>query len=168
MRIPVRVHRTGESEGIVIVSVSLDEESEKRLKRIQEVYGLSGRSEAVRLALRSAANDAKDSSEISGDSEGVIVCVRKDHSDPWMAIIQERHAEVVKSLMHSHLKDSRCIDVMIISGDGEEVREMVNEITASGKADYVRFVANRSVHRFRTYPLAGPVGPLINIINRPP
>lgn len=126
-----------------IVSVSLDEESEKGLERIQEAYGVNGRSEAVRLAIRTAVGDLKDAEGLTGTAEGVIVCVRRDHADPWMNVIQERHVRILKSLLHSHLRDSRCLDVMIVSGDADEVVGMVAEIKGAGKADYVRFVANR-------------------------
>ena len=123
-----------------IVSISLDDESRSSLNEIQKEYGLACRSEAVRLAIRSAMAGMQESGKLKGTVEGVLIVVRREHADPWMSAIQARYVRAVKTQLHSHLRDERCLDVMIVSDDAEGLRSMLREIEGSGKADYVRFI----------------------------
>jgi len=42
--------------------------------------------------------------------------------------------------MHSHLQDRKCLEIMIITGDGESAVNMIKEIRSVGEAEYVKFV----------------------------
>ena len=123
-----------------IISISLSEESIEALDNIQKAYGLKGRSEAVRRAISAAKAEAQDSEDLEGMGEGVLIIVKKDHTDPWMNLIQAKHESEIKTQLHSHLKDHKCLEVMVISSEAEKLTSMLKEIHSTGKADYVRFV----------------------------
>jgi len=123
-----------------VVSVSLGDDDIENLDRIQKEYGLKGRSDAVRTAVRMANSDLENLKEMQGNVEGVLITVRSDHADPWLNLIQARHVGIVTTQLHSHLQDRRCLEVMILSGKAESVRAMILEVEGSGKAEYVRFV----------------------------
>ncbi|MDR2698541.1 MAG: CopG family transcriptional regulator [Candidatus Methanoplasma sp.] len=123
-----------------IVSISLNDESIEALEDIQEKFGLKGRSEAVRMAIGAAKAEAKVIESLEGMVEGVLIIVKKDHSDPWMNIIQAKHENEIKTQLHSHLKDHKCLEVMVISSEAGRLSSMLKEIHSIGKADYVTFV----------------------------
>lgn len=123
-----------------IISVSLTEENLRALEDIEKSYGLSGRSESIRHAIRAAETEIREMADFDGDVEGVLVIVHRDHGDSWMGQIQHRYENHIRTQLHSHLKDKKCLEVMIISTDGETMRRMLKEIHATGKADYVKFV----------------------------
>ena len=81
-----------------ITSVSLPEESLKDLARIEEAYGLRGRSEAVRASISAAIAEIKEAEDLQGDVEGVLVIVRRNHDDPWMIRLQARYEQAIKTL----------------------------------------------------------------------
>ncbi|MBR4226887.1 MAG: ribbon-helix-helix protein, CopG family, partial [Candidatus Methanomethylophilaceae archaeon] len=58
-----------------VTSVSLNEESLRDLDRIQEEYGLRGRSEAVRVSIAAAMDEIRELGAIQGDVEGVLIIV---------------------------------------------------------------------------------------------
>ena len=126
---------------MAIVSVSLSEENIAELDRIQETFGFSGRSEAVRAAIASEIEKMDDMENLKGLTEGVLISIRRDHSDPWMSIIQAKHQDAIKTQLHSHLKNKKCLEVMVISCDAEDLKEMLRERERTAKADYVRFVS---------------------------
>ena len=101
---------------MVIVSVSLSDEDIRNLDAIEQGFGLKGRSEAVRAAIRTARSDLDDLKGMEGDVEGVLIVVRKDHTDPWLSNIQVEHVNIVTTQLHSHLRDRKCLEVMILSG----------------------------------------------------
>lgn len=123
-----------------IVSISLNEESIKALDEIQDAFGLKGRSEAVRRAINAAQSEVQDMNDLQGQVEGVLIIVKKDHADPWMNLIQAKHESEIKTQLHSHLKDHKCLEVMVISSEADRLSSMLKEIHSTGKADYVRFV----------------------------
>ncbi len=123
-----------------IVSVSLNDDNMAALEKIQRTYGLSGRSEAIRAALNAALGDIREGEEFEGVVEGVLVIVRRNHDDPWMIRLQAKHEAAIKTQMHSHLEDHKCLEVMVVSCEAEELRELLREIRAEGKADYMKFV----------------------------
>ena len=125
---------------MTVVSISLGDEDIENLDRIQKEYGLKGRSDAVRAAVRQATSNLQDLQNLKGQVEGVLIAVRRDHADPWLSNIQAAHVGIVTTQLHSHLKDHKCLEVMILSGSALEIKRMILDIEASNKADYVRFV----------------------------
>lgn len=125
---------------MTVVSVSLNDENLQALDRIQESYGLAGRSEAVRASINAALSDIRDLEGLEGDIEGVLVIVRGNHEDPWMGRIQGTYSEFIKTQLHSHMKNRKCLEVMLVSCPSDVFTRMMRDIRSEGKADYVRFV----------------------------
>ncbi len=125
---------------MTIISVSLNEEYTSALDSIQHAYGLAGRSEAVRMSISAALDEIRELETITGQVEGVMIIVRGNHADPWMIQIQARYQEHIKTQMHSHLQEGKCLEVMVVSCGAEVLRGMLADIKAQGKADYVKFV----------------------------
>jgi CopG family nickel-responsive transcriptional regulator len=57
-----------------------------------------------------------------------------------MIQVQAKYQEYIKTQMHSHLQDHKCLEVMIVSCESDVLKDMMSEIKSQRKADYVRFV----------------------------
>ncbi len=125
---------------MTIVSVSLDDESITALDSITESLKLKGRSDAVRLSIKSAMAELKETNDYTGLVEGVLIIVHDHHNDSWISMIQHRYGGAIKTQLHSHLHSQQCLELMIVSGDGEEVGNMMREIRAANKASYIKMV----------------------------
>lgn len=123
-----------------IVSISLSEENLKVLDKVQKANGLSGRSEAVRVCLRSAEAEVRDREALSGEVEGVLIVVHSTHDSPGLDDIRHVYQDVVPTQIHSHLKDQKCLEVFIIRGQAEKVQAMVANFQQDDDIDYVKFV----------------------------
>ena len=111
---------------MTIVSVSLNNDNLEALDSIQAAYGLNGRSEAVRASINAALKDIRELESLD--------------EDPWMMRIQGTYAPHIKTQLHSHLKNHKCLEVMVLSCDGDVLSRMLRDIQSEGKADYVKFV----------------------------
>jgi CopG family nickel-responsive transcriptional regulator len=125
---------------MTIISVSLNDEYTGMLDEIQKAYDLKGRSEAMRASISVAMNEIKEMSSLTGTVEGVLIIVRGNHADPWMIQIQAKYQDIIKTQMHSHLRDHKCLEVMVVSCTAKELSDMMKDIRAQDKADYVKFV----------------------------
>lgn len=123
-----------------IVSISLNDDNMAALDSIQKAYGLSGRSEAVRASINAALADIRELESLDGTVEGVLVIVRGNHADPWMIRIQAKYESNIKTQSHSHLRSHKCLEVMVVSCEASVLGDMLRDIKAEGKADYVKFV----------------------------
>lgn len=125
---------------MTIVSVSLDEESTESLDMITSTLGLRGRSEAVRASIRMAVAELRENDDFEGTVEGVMIVVHEHHCNQWVNIIQHRYNESIKTQLHSHLKNGKCLELMIMSGEGRSIKQMMHEIHSTGEARYLKFV----------------------------
>lgn len=125
---------------MTVVSISLNDDNLAGLDQIQKAYGLCGRSEAVRASINAALADIREVEGLEGKVEGVLIIVRGNHDDPWMIRLQARYESNIKTQLHSHLQNHKCLEVMVMSCDASDLRDMMRDIQSEGKADYVRFV----------------------------
>jgi len=128
---------------MTIISISLPDEIIGSLDRIKEDLGLAGRSEAVRAAVRIAGSEMKEMEKPDGDVEGVLIVVHSTHHDQWIGLLQHKYENIIKTQLHSHLQNRKCLEVMIISSASDVFEKMMKEIYKVGKADYVKFVRSR-------------------------
>ena len=125
---------------MTVVSISLNDDNLAALDQIQKAYGLCGRSEAVRASINAALADIREVEGLEGNVEGVLIIVRGNHDDPWMIRLQAKYESHIKTQLHSHLQNHKCLEVMVMSCDAADLRDMIRDIQSGGKADYVRFV----------------------------
>lgn len=125
---------------MVVVSVSLKDESLDQLREIQKGMGLSSRNETIRYCLKTVDSQMREREDMSGPVEGVLIVVHNSHMDSWMSVIQHRYERLVGTQLHSHLESGKCLEVMILRGDAEDVGNMIREFDRQENAEYVRFV----------------------------
>ncbi len=123
-----------------IVSVSLTDKNLEVIDRMQEAFGLKGRSEAVRACLRSTEDEIREREGLIGDVEGVLVVVHESHNSRDLDHIRHDYREIIETQIHSHLKNDKCLEVFIINGDAGDVRHLITEFRSTDDIDYVKFV----------------------------
>lgn len=123
-----------------IVSVSLTEKNIEVLDRMQSAFGLSGRSEAVRACLRTAEDDVRDREGLTGHVEGVLIVVHESHRDTNLDDIRHTFQGTITTQIHTHLKNEKCLEVFIINGSSDVVKDMISRFRGRDELDYVKFV----------------------------
>ena len=123
-----------------IVSVSMSDESIESLEKVQNYLRLAGRSEAVRTSIKIAEAEIKEMEKLDGDVEGVLMIVHSTHGNQWMNAIQHKYEKNIRTQLHSHLQNRKCLEVMILSSNAVALEHMMKEIYGIGKADYIKFI----------------------------
>jgi len=121
-------------EGITRIGVSLPKNLLDEFDAIIKVRGYSSRSEAIRDAIRNYITEYKWLESEKGEVVGVIV-VLFDHtvrgvSDALISI-QHTFANIISSDMHIHLSEDQCLEVIVVKGDMEEIKKLVDRISAT-------------------------------------
>ena len=113
-----------------ILSLSVPEGVSAEISRLQADYGFKGRSETIRVALALLAEENKSLSKLKGRGEAVIMAVHheKDTGKIMQRVHKEQKLHLVKSQLHYHIDEERCLEMFILSGRGREIEALLRTL----------------------------------------
>lgn len=123
-----------------VISVSLTEKNIDDLDKFQKLLGLAGRSEAIRVCLRSAEAEIREREKMVGDLEGILIAVHKVEDGHGLDEVRHRYQKSITTQVHSHLKSGKCLDVFLIGGDSVMIGEMIADFQKDDTLEYIKFV----------------------------
>jgi len=115
------------------IGISLPENLLTRFDSIIEKRGYSSRSEGIRDAIRSYITYYEWMNDVEGERQGIITMVYDhDHRGLLDAVteIQHENRKIIQSSIHSHLTNERCMEVILVRGDGQHIRELSERLMA--------------------------------------
>ena len=122
----------GDSE-LSRIGISLPENLLNKFDSIIDKRGYSSRSEGIRDAIRSYITYYEWMNDVEGERQGVITMVY-DHDQRGLleAVTEVQHAntDIIQSSIHSHLTHERCMEVIMVRGDGQKLRSLTESLMA--------------------------------------
>lgn len=122
----------GESD-LSRIGVSLPENLLTKFDSIINKRGYSSRSEGIRDAIRSYITYYEWLNDVEGERQGVITFVYSHDQRGLMEAvteIQHEHRDIIQSSIHSHLNDERCMEVILVRGEGKLLRGLSESLMA--------------------------------------
>ena len=120
-------------EEITRIGVSLPKRLLDEFDSIIKTRGYSSRSEAIRDAIRNYIAEYKWLESEKGEVVGVINVVY-DHNVKGIsdAIIDLLHEFIgnILSTLHVHLSKDQCLEVILVKGEMNEIKKLVDKISA--------------------------------------
>ena len=110
-----------------ILSISVDDETKKRLGEIQKRLGFKSRSKLLRDAVQSLVKDYEALEGLKGTVEIVFVLSYREAEKNHVSNTLHHFKEKIKSELHQHGSES-CIDVLNVKASAPEVREMFSTL----------------------------------------
>lgn len=109
--------------------ISLDDALLERFDRLIRAKGYGNRSEAIRDLIRDSlvAEEWKSAAEAVGTVTIVYSHDKKDLAD-MLTDLQHRYHNAVVSAMHIHLAAHRCLEVIVVKGKTETIKEIANRL----------------------------------------
>ncbi|HJJ73981.1 MAG TPA: nickel-responsive transcriptional regulator NikR [Methanocorpusculum sp.] len=122
----------GDSE-LSRIGISLPENLLNKFDSIIDKRGYSSRSEGIRDAIRSYITYYEWMNDVEGERQGVITMVY-DHDQRGLmeAVTEVQHAniDIIQSSIHSHLTHERCMEEIMVKGDGQKLRSLTESLMA--------------------------------------
>ncbi len=113
------------------IGVSLPENLLEKFDEIITKRGYSSRSEGIRDAIRSYIRYYEWMSEVEGERVGTISLVY-DHSQRGLVNslldIEHDFSEIIRSSIHLHINHDTCMEVLMVRGEGKEVKKVTERI----------------------------------------
>lgn len=123
-----------------IVSISLNEKMLKEMDDVERDLGFSGRSELVRASIRTLISDKKARDELKGHVSCVLVVTHDEGLENPVTEIKHHFDSVVKSHLHYKLGEKKCLELMVLDGKANDIKEIVKQFQTSGSMDNVKLI----------------------------
>ncbi len=115
------------------IGVSLPENLLGKFDEIITKRGYSSRSEGIRDAIRSYIRYYDWMSEVEGERIGIL-SMTYDHSQRGLVTslldIQHEFSAITRSAVHVHISHDECMEVLLLHGDGKDVKAIAERIIA--------------------------------------
>ena len=125
---------------MAIISVSVNDKMLSEIDRMQEQLGFSGRSEVIRAGARMLIEDNKQKENLTGEINMILLTIHDKKTDDFITHIKHKFDDIVNTQVHSHFKEGKCLEILLLEGDAEKIKELFELLQASGKADYVKLI----------------------------
>ncbi|MDD1772476.1 MAG: CopG family ribbon-helix-helix protein [Methanomassiliicoccales archaeon] len=123
-----------------IISVSLTEKNVEDLEALQKDLGFTGRSEAIRAAMRTLVAENSERRTMIGQVDGVLIMVNDAcASGPIHDIYHDNHP-LIKTHIHNHLGNHKCMNMMVLSGDAADINVLLDQVYRLEGIAYLKFI----------------------------
>ncbi len=111
-----------------IISMSLDEETLDLLDGIQEESDFSGRSEAIRTALRLFIQESESMESVVGRKNSIIITMHQRRDEHKLDKTKHSYENIIKTQIHNNLENDKCMELFILDGESEDIKSMYKEL----------------------------------------
>ena len=123
------------------IGVSLPEKLLSRFDEIILKRGYSSRSEGIRDAIRNYIVHYEWMSDVQGERVGVITLVYS-HGQRGLVDnlteIQHEAGIIIQSSLHVHLDHDNCLEVIVLRGEGQDVRRAAEKMMSLKGVKHVK------------------------------
>ncbi len=125
-----------------IISLSVNEKMLTDIDTIQKECGFSGRSEVIRAGMRMLIADIKDKGDLTGTINSVLLLIHDQDVEHRVTEIKHDFEDITSTQIHNHLQGGKCLEIFILDGDADRIKQLLTLFQISGKMDYVKlFIA---------------------------
>ena len=125
---------------MTIISISLNENILKDIEKIQNEHGYSGRSEVIRAGVRLLISESKDTERLFGEINSILLVIHHHDSENPVSDIKHNFKDITKTQIHSHFEKERCLEIFVLQGKAERIKEMHRLFKTNKKMDIVKLI----------------------------
>ncbi|MCX6693899.1 MAG: nickel-responsive transcriptional regulator NikR [Methanomicrobiales archaeon] len=123
------------------IGISLPTHLLDHFDEIISARGYSSRSEGIRDSIRSYITHYKWMADVKGERQGVITIIY-DHEQrgllPVLTDIQHEFMALIQASLHSHVTHTRCLEVILVRGEGSEIKTLTERLMAQKGVESVK------------------------------
>jgi CopG family transcriptional regulator, nickel-responsive regulator len=125
---------------LTIVSVSLNNEILSEMEKLQKLLGFSGRSEIVRAGVRNLLYEERTRQDLTGLLHALLLAIHDEKSDEEMTELRHAYDKLINTHLHSKIDRDRCLEIFLLKGDANEIRDMIKKFQSNKKIDNVKLI----------------------------
>ena len=103
--------------------------------------GFSGRSEIVRAGLRNMIAEQKERDTLQGNLAALLLIIHQERDDDQVTNMRHDFEEIVTTHIHSKIDQDRCIELFLLKGEAELIKNMTKKFQTNKKLEHVKLIA---------------------------
>jgi CopG family nickel-responsive transcriptional regulator len=124
---------------MTIISLSLNEAMLQELDSVQKAMGFSGRSEAIRAAIRMLLGEFKEES-LTGKVRGILLLIHEHEAESLVTNVKHNFLDIIHTQLHNRFKEGKCLELFLLEGEADRVREMTRTFQKTDSIELTRLV----------------------------
>lgn len=123
------------------IGISLPRNLLTKFDEILALRGYSSRSEGIRDAIRSYITHYQWMSDVRGERQGVITMIYGHEQRglvQTLTEIQHEYIDTIQASLHSHVTHDRCLEVILLRGDGTDLKSIAERLMAQKGVESVK------------------------------
>ncbi len=125
---------------MTIISISLNNTILQEIDKIQQNHGYSSRSEVIRAGVRVLISENKDTEKLSGNINSILLLVHSHDNENTVSNIKHKFEEITTTQIHSHLKNNKCLEIFVLEGDSQRIKELIRQFKISKKMELIKLI----------------------------
>jgi CopG family transcriptional regulator, nickel-responsive regulator len=125
---------------MAIVSISLNKEILEKIDELQNTLGFAGRSEIVRAGIRNLLAEERERQELIGIIHALLLVIHDEKSDDQVSEMRHEYDKLINTHLHNKIDRNRCLEIFLVSGEANEIREMTKKFQSNKKMDHTKLV----------------------------
>ncbi len=123
-----------------IVSISINEDMLGEVDKLIKALGFSGRSEVVRAGIRSLISEEKERQDILGSVHALLLVIHDEDSEQEVTQTKHTFDDLISTHIHSKIDNNKCLEMFLLRGDAEKVKNMTKDFQTNKKMDRVKLI----------------------------
>ncbi|MDI6702955.1 nickel-responsive transcriptional regulator NikR [Methanothermobacter wolfeii] len=126
------------------ISMSLPKKLLNEFDEVLRDRGYQSRSKGIRDALKDYIVRYQWMNEMEGERIGIIAVIYDHHYTGVMedlADIQHDYREYINAVMHVHMTEKHCLEVIVVKGDVAKIRELTEKMMRLKGVEHVRLTS---------------------------
>jgi len=125
---------------VPIVSISLNDDMLGDIDKLMKELGFSGRSELVRAGIRSLISEEKERQDILGSLHALLLVIHDEDSEQEVTGTKHTFDELINTHIHSKIDNNKCLEIFLVKGEAEKIKNMTKEFQTNKKMDRVKLI----------------------------
>ncbi len=133
------------------ISMSLPKKLLADFDEVLKERGYQSRSKGIRDALQDYIVRYQWMNEMEGDRIGIITIIYDHHYTGVMenlAEIQHQFRQEITTSMHIHMTDKYCMEIIVVNGDINEIRELTEKMMRLKGVEHVKLTSTANGEEF--------------------
>ncbi|HSO26165.1 MAG TPA: nickel-responsive transcriptional regulator NikR [Methanobacteriaceae archaeon] len=129
------------------ISMSLPKKLLNEFDEVLKDRGYQSRSKGIRDALKDYIVRYQWMNEMEGERIGIIAVIYDHHYTGVMedlADIQHEYRDYINAVMHVHMTDKYCLEVVVVKGDVGYIRNLTEKMMRLKGVEHVRLTSTSS------------------------
>lgn len=126
---------------MAIVSISLNKEILEEIDKLKSLLGFSGRSEIIRAGVRNLLAEEKEKQDLIGLLHALLLIIHDEKSDDQVTEMRHDYDKLINTHLHSKIDRDRCLEIFLIKGNANDIREMTKKFQTNKKMDHIKLIA---------------------------